>query len=43
MSKYLLKIVFDVTWKGEWRKGKYFVDRVDAIIEQFMVIRNSKL
>lgn len=33
MSKYLLKIVFDVTWKGEWRKGKYFVDRVDAIIE----------
>lgn len=42
-SKYLLKIVFDVTWKEGWRKGEYFVDRVHAVIGQFMVIRNSKL
>lgn len=33
MSKYLLKIVFDVTLKDGWREGKNLVDRVGTTIE----------
>ena len=35
VSKYIVKIVFEFTWKDGWREGKSFKEKVDTIIGQF--------
>lgn len=35
VSKYIVKIVFEVTWKDGLREEKSFKEKVDTIIGQF--------
>lgn len=35
VSKYIVKIVFGVTWKDGWREEKSFKEKVDTITGQF--------
>lgn len=42
VSKHLLEIVSDVTWKDGWREDNSFVDRMETNIGQFKGYKKFK-